>query len=194
MQNLAGLEWTTSFLAGAVLAPTSPVFASATVDRREIPEELRELMNVDSSVSDELALPVVILVAAPDSPPAMPGASLLTITLELVTGLVFGVVLPLVVPWLGRFRLLGPSPGCRLFRRGGAQRCLRLLGAAPAGGRPSATVYTSRSSAPFLPAVDATDTPPGHRWRYVGSRSYEGGPHAAGRGRQPRHRDHRRAA
>nr|WP_234544886.1 cation:proton antiporter [Streptomyces shenzhenensis] len=66
---LVGLDWTTSFLVGAVLAPTDPVFASAIVGRKEVPARLRELLNVESGVNDGLALPVVLLLIAAAGPP-----------------------------------------------------------------------------------------------------------------------------
>ncbi|WP_405529890.1 cation:proton antiporter [Streptomyces canus] len=108
---LVGLDWTTSFLVGAVLAPTDPVFASAIVGRREVPAKLRQLLNVESGINDGLALPVVlVLIAAAgptaDSAEASPGK----IALELLLGLVFGVALPLLVSSLVRFRLLGAEP------------------------------------------------------------------------------------
>ncbi|GEC08922.1 peptidase [Streptomyces spinoverrucosus] len=108
---LVGLDWTTSFLVGAVLAPTDPVFASAIVGRREVPAKLRQLLNVESGINDGLALPVVlVLIAAAgpaaDSAEASPGK----IALELLLGLVFGVALPLLVNGLVRFKLLGAEP------------------------------------------------------------------------------------
>ncbi len=86
---LVGLDWTTSFLAGAVLAPTDPVFASAIVGRKEIPAKLRELLNVESGVNDGLALPVVLLLIAAAGPTATGhtgDASLGRIALELARG------------------------------------------------------------------------------------------------------------
>lgn len=108
---LAGLDWTTAFLVGAVLAPTDPVFASAIVGRSEVPPKLRQLLNVESGVNDGLALPVVLVLIAAAGPSAdgmeaEPG----TIAVELLLGLVFGIVLPLAVSGLVRFRLLGAEP------------------------------------------------------------------------------------
>ncbi|MFJ6539919.1 cation:proton antiporter [Streptomyces sp. NPDC091385] len=108
---VAGLDWTTSFLVGAVLAPTDPVFASAIVGRAEVPAKLRQLLNVESGVNDGLALPVVLLLIAAAGPTAgtadaAPGK----IALELLLGLVLGIALPLVVNGLVRFRLLGAEP------------------------------------------------------------------------------------
>ncbi|WP_081438799.1 cation:proton antiporter [Pseudofrankia asymbiotica] len=108
---LVGLDWTTSFLVGAVLAPTDPVFASAIVGRREVPARLRQLLNVESGLNDGLALPVVLLLIAAAGPTSeAAGESLTTIALELVSGLALGIAMPLVVAWLVRFRLLGAEP------------------------------------------------------------------------------------
>ncbi|MDX2681645.1 cation:proton antiporter [Streptomyces sp. NY05-11A] len=110
---LVGLDWTTSFLVGAVLAPTDPVFASAIVGRKEVPAKLRELLNVESGINDGLALPVVLLLIAAAGPTAAghgDEASIATITLELGLGLAFGILLPLIVDGLVRFRLLGAEP------------------------------------------------------------------------------------
>ncbi|MGC0337276.1 cation:proton antiporter [Streptomyces sp. SLBN-8D4] len=108
---LVGLDWTTSFLVGAVLAPTDPVFASAIVGRKEVPAKLRQLLNVESGINDGLALPVVLMLIAAAGPTADSAeASASTIALELLLGLVFGVVLPLLVNRLVRFWLLGAEP------------------------------------------------------------------------------------
>lgn len=108
---LVGLDWTTSFLVGAVLAPTDPVFASAIVGRKEVLTKLRQLLNVESGINDGLALPVVLLLIAAVSPTSgQADASVGEIALELGLGLVFGVVLPLVVAGLVRLRLLGAEP------------------------------------------------------------------------------------
>lgn len=108
---LVGLDWTTSFLVGAVLAPTDPVFASAIVGRREVPAKLRQLLNVESGINDGLALPVVLVLISAAGPVAGSAeTSLGTISLELLLGVVFGVVLPLLVSHLVRFRLLGAEP------------------------------------------------------------------------------------
>lgn len=105
---LVGLDWTTSLLVGAVLAPTDPVFASAIVGRKEVPARLRQLLNVESGLNDGLALPVVLVLiaaAGPTSPHFE--ASLPTIALELVGGLVLGAVLPVVISALVRVPVLG---------------------------------------------------------------------------------------
>ncbi|MFE6228462.1 cation:proton antiporter [Streptomyces sp. NPDC057854] len=108
---LVGLDWTTSFLVGAVLAPTDPVFASAIVGRKEVPARLRELLNVESGINDGLALPVVLVLIAAAGPTAAGAeASYGSIALELGLGLAFGVLLPLLVNGLVRLPHLGAEP------------------------------------------------------------------------------------
>ncbi|EST28379.1 hypothetical protein N566_22780 [Streptomycetaceae bacterium MP113-05] len=108
---LVGLDWTTSFLIGAVLSPTDPVFASAIVGRKEVPGRLRQLLNVESGVNDGLALPfVLIFIAAAGPTSGAADASFGTIALELALGLVFGIAAPLIVAGLVRLPVLGAEP------------------------------------------------------------------------------------
>jgi sodium/hydrogen antiporter len=108
---LVGLDWTTSFLVGAVLSPTDPVFASAIVGRKEVPGRLRQLLNVESGVNDGLALPFVLIFIAAAGPTAdAADTSFGTIALELGLGLGFGLVAPLVVTGLARLPVLGAEP------------------------------------------------------------------------------------
>ncbi|MFE0726229.1 MULTISPECIES: cation:proton antiporter [Streptomyces] len=108
---LVGLDWTTSFLVGAVLAPTDPVFASAIVGRKEVPARLRQLLNIESGVNDGLALPfVLVFIAAAAPADHAEDVGVASIASELLLGLLFGVALPLLVHWLVQFRLLGPEP------------------------------------------------------------------------------------
>lgn len=104
---LVGLNWTTALLAGAILAPTDPVFASAIVGRAEVPARLRRLLNIESGVNDGLALPFVLVLLALATGA---DAGLGEVALELVLGVVFGVVLPLVVTALFRLPVLGSEP------------------------------------------------------------------------------------
>jgi len=90
---LAGLPWPEALLLGAILSPTDPVFAAAIVGRKEVPERVRHLLNVESGLNDGLALPFVVGLLAylsSDSPHAG------VLTLEVVSGVVLGVA----VPWL----------------------------------------------------------------------------------------------
>ena len=61
---VVGLPWAESFLLGAVLSPTDPVFAAAIVGREEVPARLRQLLNVESGLNDGLALPIVLAMLA----------------------------------------------------------------------------------------------------------------------------------
>jgi NhaP-type Na+/H+ or K+/H+ antiporter len=104
---LAGLDWTTSFLIGAILSPTDPVFASAIVGRTDVPMRLRRLLNVESGLNDGLALPFVLIFLATAT-----GADtdFATIGLELVLGLVFGVAIAAAVTLAWRLRILTAEP------------------------------------------------------------------------------------
>jgi NhaP-type Na+/H+ or K+/H+ antiporter len=108
---VAGLDWTTAFLVGAVLSPTDPVFASAIVTRRDVPERLRQLLNIESGLNDGLALPVVVvLIAAATKTSGGSGASISTVLVELVAGLALGAALPIAAALLVKLPLLGSEP------------------------------------------------------------------------------------
>ncbi|CAN5283385.1 cation:proton antiporter [soil metagenome] len=101
---IAGLTWLESFLLGAVLSPTDPVFAAAIVGREEVPKRLRQLLNIESGLNDGLALPiVVILLAIARSDTVHYGV----IGGEIALGIVIGVLLPLVAIRLERSRHFG---------------------------------------------------------------------------------------
>ena len=103
---VAGLPWLESFLIGAVLAPTDPVFASAVVGREEIPYRLRNLLNVESGLNDGLALPIVVLlIAAAGSTPAR----WTQLIVESVGGVALGVVVPAIGARLYRARIFAAS-------------------------------------------------------------------------------------
>ncbi|MGB3682569.1 MAG: cation:proton antiporter [Rubrobacteraceae bacterium] len=103
---VAGLPWTESFLVGAVLSPTDPVFASAIVGRKEVPLRLRRLLNVESGVNDGLALPVVVVLLAVVGQNETEYA---LIAGELALGVVIGVVVPYFMLRLERTRLFDLS-------------------------------------------------------------------------------------
>ena len=99
---VAGLPWLTSFLVGAVLSPTDPVFASALVGREEVPLRLRRLLNVESGVNDGLALPIVVVLLAVAGRGEVEAA---TIAEELALGVIIGVAVPWIALRLERRRL-----------------------------------------------------------------------------------------
>lgn len=98
---LTDLSWVQALLVGAVLSPTDPVFAAAIVQREEVPERLRRLLNVESGVNDGLALPVVLVLLAHSGTPQGSSEPLLLVA-ELLGGVALGVALPLAVAGLRR--------------------------------------------------------------------------------------------
>lgn len=105
---LVGLPWLESFLLGAVLAPTDPVFASALVGREEVPRRLRHLLNVESGVNDGLALPIVLVLLAMAGGSEAQGWQLAE---EIGLGIVVGIAVPLVVLALERLPFLMATKG-----------------------------------------------------------------------------------
>ena len=104
---LTGLDWTTSFLVGAILSPTDPVFASAIVGRTDVPMRLRRLLNVESGLNDGLALPFVLIFLATA---ANKDTDFATIGIELAAGLALGIVIPAVVVLAWRLRIFTAEP------------------------------------------------------------------------------------
>ena len=89
---IVGLPWAESFLIGAVLSPTDPVFAAAIVGREEVPARLRQLLNVESGLNDGLALPIVVAMLAVIGPEHFNLA-------EVLTEVALGVGIGILVPW-----------------------------------------------------------------------------------------------
>lgn len=96
-----GLPWAESFLVGAVLCPTDPVFAAAIVGREEIPYRLRNLLNVESGLNDGLALPIVVVMLALVGPGSVHAA---TLTGEVFAGVGIGIGIPFIAIRLERSR------------------------------------------------------------------------------------------
>lgn len=103
---VAGLPWGQSFLVGAVLSPTDPVFASALVGREGVPRRLSHLLNVESGLNDGLALPVVIALLAVVGEREIEMVELLE---ELGLGVLIGVAIPLVAIKLEQVKLFSAS-------------------------------------------------------------------------------------
>jgi NhaP-type Na+/H+ or K+/H+ antiporter len=61
---LTDLNWTESFLLGALLSPTDPVLSSAVVTNPRVPPLVRHSLNLESGLNDGLALPAVLAFAA----------------------------------------------------------------------------------------------------------------------------------
>lgn len=88
---LLGLAWLPGLLLAAVLTPTDPVFASAIVERRDVAQPLRRLLNIESGLNDGLALPIVLVLIARLGPQHEAPTRLLA---EVLGGVALGVVLP----------------------------------------------------------------------------------------------------
>jgi sodium/hydrogen antiporter len=87
------LTWLESFLVGAVLSPTDPVFASAIVSRQEVPMLLRKMLNIESGLNDGLALPFVLVILA-----FLGGKELQLF--QWIVELIVGVILGVAIAWL----------------------------------------------------------------------------------------------
>ena len=61
---LTNLDWTESFLVGALLSPTDPVLSSSVVTNPRVPRVIRHSLNLESGLNDGLALPAVLAFAA----------------------------------------------------------------------------------------------------------------------------------
>ena len=60
---LTDLDWTQSFLVGALLSPTDPVLSSSVVTNPRVPRMVRHSLNLESGLNDGLALPAVLAFA-----------------------------------------------------------------------------------------------------------------------------------
>ncbi|HXV81027.1 MAG TPA: cation:proton antiporter [Candidatus Binatia bacterium] len=110
---IAGLPWIESFLLGAVLSPTDPVFAAAIVGREEIPNRTRHLLNVESGVNDGLALPLVLVFLAAASGKSPNGFLLIG---EVVLGIALGIIVPWVILRLERIRIFSVATRYESFQ------------------------------------------------------------------------------
>jgi NhaP-type Na+/H+ or K+/H+ antiporter len=99
---VTGLDWTESFLVGALLAPTDPVLSSSVVTNPRVPRVIRHSLNLESGMNDGLALPAVLALTA-----ALDAAQgefvwwqfvLQDISVGLVTGIVVGLLAAAVMP------------------------------------------------------------------------------------------------
>jgi NhaP-type Na+/H+ or K+/H+ antiporter len=61
---LTDLDWTQSFLLGALLSPTDPVLSSSVVTNPRVPRIVRHSLNLESGLNDGLALPAVLAFVA----------------------------------------------------------------------------------------------------------------------------------
>ena len=96
------LDWTESFLVGALLAPTDPVLSSAVVTNPRVPRVIRHSLNLESGLNDGLALPAVLALstalAAGQDDFVWWEFVLQDVSIGLVTGLVFGYGAAAILP------------------------------------------------------------------------------------------------
>lgn len=99
---LTDLNWTESFLLGALLSPTDPVLSSNVVTNPLVPARVRHSLNLESGLNDGLALaPVLALIAALD--PTVKNFNAATFLVQdvgigVAFGLAFGFVGSLLMP------------------------------------------------------------------------------------------------
>lgn len=106
---LPELSWLEASVLSAVLAPTDAALGQAVVSNPDVPQRVRQALNVESGLNDGIALPAVLVLATfagmeaePDAATELARFAALQVTLGPLTGL--------VVAWVGS-RLLGWSVG-----------------------------------------------------------------------------------
>ena len=67
------LDWTQSFLVGALLSPTDPVLSSSVVTNPRVPARIRHSLNLESGLNDGLALPPVLALVPRSTTTTSPG-------------------------------------------------------------------------------------------------------------------------
>ncbi|HEY4426663.1 MAG TPA: cation:proton antiporter [Solirubrobacteraceae bacterium] len=93
---LVGLDWTESFLLGALLSPTDPVLSSGVVTDHRVPRVIRNSLNLESGLNDGLALPAVLAFAAALEPNSGGFVWWRFVLQDVGLGLAFGLVAGLV--------------------------------------------------------------------------------------------------
>jgi NhaP-type Na+/H+ or K+/H+ antiporter len=99
--TVTDLDWTESFLVGALLSPTDPVLSSAVVTNPRVPRLVRHSLNLESGLNDGLALPAVLAfsaAAAADTDFVWYEFVVQDVGLGLVTGLVVAFVASQLMP------------------------------------------------------------------------------------------------
>jgi sodium/hydrogen antiporter len=136
---LTDLNWTESFLLGALLSPTDPVLSSSVVTNPRVPRLIRHSLNLESGLNDGLALPGVLAFAF-----ALDAASaddfvwwefvLQDVTLGLAYGLLVGWAAAKIMPRGRRLTDNIPPHAQSLYALGVAFACYGLaVGVPPEG-------------------------------------------------------------
>jgi NhaP-type Na+/H+ or K+/H+ antiporter len=87
------LSWAEAFLLAAVLTPTDPVVTSSVVTSRQVPEEVRHTLNLESGLNDGLALPFVLFFIVLAEAEGSAGHEALQLLGEAAFGALVGIVL-----------------------------------------------------------------------------------------------------
>ena len=98
---LTDLDWTESFLLGALLSPTDPVLSSSVVTNPRVPRFIRHSLNLESGLNDGLALPAVLAfsaAAAAESDFVWWKFVLQDVTIGFATGAVVGLAAAYLMP------------------------------------------------------------------------------------------------
>ncbi len=100
--TLTSLNWTESFLLGALLSPTDPVLSSSVVTNPRVPRLVRHSLNLESGLNDGLALPAVLAfsaaLASSDTHFVWWRFVLEDVTIGLAIGLAVGFAAALIMP------------------------------------------------------------------------------------------------
>jgi NhaP-type Na+/H+ or K+/H+ antiporter len=97
--TLTDLNWTESFLLGALLSPTDPVLSSSVVTNPRVPRLIRHSLNLESGMNDGLALPAVLAFSAALVTNQKDFVWYEFVLQDVGLGLAFGVVLGFVAAW-----------------------------------------------------------------------------------------------
>jgi sodium/hydrogen antiporter len=90
------LNWTQSFLVGALLSPTDPILSSSVVTNPRVPRLVRHSLNLESGLNDGLALPPVLAFSAALDVNEHSFNWLTYLIQDVGVGLLYGVVIALV--------------------------------------------------------------------------------------------------
>jgi sodium/hydrogen antiporter len=133
-----GLDWTESFLLGALLSPTDPVLSSSVVTNPLVPRIVRHSLNLESGLNDGLALPAVLALIAALAPGASHFDASSFVLRDVGFGLTAGVACGLIGAWL--------LPTTTLMRKSMPAHARGLYGIGVAFACYGATVYGPRGN------------------------------------------------
>jgi NhaP-type Na+/H+ or K+/H+ antiporter len=94
------LNWTESFLLGALLSPTDPVLSSSVVTNPRVPRLVRHSLNLESGMNDGLALPAVLAFSAALAARQDDFVWYEFVLQDVTLGLAFGIGMGYLASWL----------------------------------------------------------------------------------------------